>query len=83
MTYQFHGCNLSHYPYTNTSSSSRARRGINNPDSKVHGVNTGPTCVLAAPDGPHVGPMNLAIREHLILCKYPSQHLTAMTTAGL
>ena len=23
----------------------------------------GPTWVLSAPDGPHVGPMNLAIRE--------------------
>ena len=33
-----------------------------NPDSKVHGFNMGPTWVLSAPDGPHVGPMNLAIR---------------------
>ena len=33
------------------------------PDSKVHGYNMGPTWVLSAPDGPHVGPMNLAIRE--------------------
>ena len=32
------------------------------PDSKVHGANMGPTWVLAAPVGPHVGPMNLAIR---------------------
>ena len=32
------------------------------PDSKVLGVNMGPTWVLAAPDGPHVGPMNLAMR---------------------
>ena len=31
------------------------------PDSKVHGANMGPTWVLSAPDGPHVGPMNLAI----------------------
>ena len=31
------------------------------PDSKVHGTNLGPTWVLSAPDGPHVGPMNLAI----------------------
>ena len=35
------------------------------PDSKVHGANMGPTWVLAAPDGPHVGPMNLAIRDSL------------------
>ena len=32
------------------------------PDSKVHGANMGPTAVLSAPDGPHIGPMNLAIR---------------------
>ena len=31
-------------------------------DSKVHGVNMGPTWVLSAPDGSHVGPMNPAIR---------------------
>ena len=30
--------------------------------AKVHGANTGPTWVLWDPDGPHVGPMNLAIR---------------------
>ena len=33
----------------------------NFPDSKVHGPNMGPTWVLAAPNEPHVGPMNLAI----------------------
>ena len=32
------------------------------PDSKVHGVNMGHTWVMSAPDGPNVGPMNLAIR---------------------
>ena len=32
------------------------------PHSKVHGANMGPTWALLAPDGPHVGPMNLAIR---------------------
>ena len=37
----------------------------NVPDSKVHGANVGPTWVLSAPDGPHVGPMNLAIRGDL------------------
>ena len=30
-------------------------------DSKVHGSNMGPTWVLSAPDGPHVGPMDLTI----------------------
>ena len=33
------------------------------PDNKVHGANMGSTWVLSAPDGPHVGPMNLAIRD--------------------
>ena len=37
-----------------------------NPDSKVHGANMGPTWVLSAPDEPHVGPMNLAIRDGLM-----------------
>ena len=35
------------------------------PDSKVHGANMGPTWVLSAPDGPHLGPMNLAVRDLL------------------
>ena len=35
---------------------------LDSPDSKVHGANMGPTWVLPAPDGPHVGPMNLATR---------------------
>ena len=36
------------------------------PDSKVHGANMGPTWVLSAPGGPHVGPINLAIRVYLL-----------------
>ena len=36
------------------------------PDSKVHGTNMGSTWVLSAPDGPHVGPMNLAIRALVV-----------------
>ena len=32
------------------------------PNNKIHGTNMGSTWVLSAPDGPHVGPMNLAIR---------------------
>ena len=35
------------------------------PDSKVHGANLGPIWVLSAPDGPHVGPRNLAISASL------------------
>ena len=41
---------------------------IDNPDSKVRAANTGPTWVLSAPDGPQVGPMNLAIWE-VLLCQ--------------
>ena len=37
------------------------------PDNKVHGANMGPTWVLLAPDGPHAGPMNIAIRDESIL----------------
>ena len=36
------------------------------PYSKVQGANMGPTWVLSAPDGPHVGPMNLAIRVSIL-----------------
>ena len=32
------------------------------PESRVHGATIGPTWVLSAPDGLHVGPMNFAIR---------------------
>ena len=35
------------------------------PDSKVHETYMGPTWVLSAPGGHHVGPMNLAIRVTL------------------
>ena len=35
-------------------------------DNKVHGANMGPTWVLSAPDGPHVGTMNLAIWEAML-----------------
>ena len=31
--------------------------------NQVHGANMGPIWVLSVPDGPHVGPLNLAIRE--------------------
>ena len=31
------------------------------PDSKIHGANMGPTWVLVAPGGPHVGHTTLAI----------------------
>ena len=34
------------------------------PDSKINGANMGSTWVLSVPDGPHVGPMNLAIWDY-------------------
>ena len=37
------------------------------PDSKVHGTNMGPTWILSAPVGPHVGPMNLAIKADMLI----------------
>ena len=43
------------------------------PDSKVHGANMGPTWVLSALGGPHVGPMNLVIRD------VPSFQLVSLT----
>ena len=45
------------------------------PDSKVHGTNIRPTWVLPAPDGPHVGPMNLAIRDTTPRCNGPPMSL--------
>ena len=39
------------------------RNFIHNPDNRTHGANMGPTWVLPTPDGPHVGPMSLAIWE--------------------
>ena len=41
------------------------RHGIN-PDSKVHGANMGPIWGRQDPGGPHVDPINLAIRESVI-----------------
>ena len=41
---------------------------INIPGSNVHGAHMGPTWVLSALDGPHVGPMTIAISDALC-CK--------------
>ena len=49
-----------------------------NHDSKVYGTYLGPTWGRQDPDGPHVGPMNLAIWERLcrhILCNILHQAL--------
>ena len=45
------------------------------PDSKVHVAHLGPTWVLSAPGGPHVGPMNLVIRLSTTqMCRLHSEH---------
>ena len=49
------------------------------PDSKVHGANVGPTWVLSAPDGPHVGPMDFAIRV-VILVRFSGLYYWCQTT---
>ena len=49
------------------------------PDSKAHGANMGPTWVLSAPDGPHVGSMNLAIRD----CVDEGSYASSMGCAAL
>ena len=60
------GCNYLSMPKTRAGFAKK-KKGTqwHNPESRVHGPNMGPTWVLSAPDGPHVGPMNLAIREWL------------------
>ena len=57
------GGHLGNMPYYDINFTSIHVMVYMNPDSKVHGANMGPTWVLSDPDGPHVGPMNLAIRE--------------------
>ena len=44
------------------------------PDSKVHGANMGPIWGWHDPDGPHVGPMNLAFWEYNSSCKSAFQN---------
>ena len=40
------------------------------PDNNFHWAHIGPTWVLSAPDGPHVGPMNLAIRVVIVMVSF-------------
>ena len=51
----------------NVSVSKLENKNWNIPDSTVHGASKGPTLVLSAPGGPHVGPVNLATRDVYIL----------------
>ena len=62
-------CNLSPHPLK-TNNLNFLKRQLHiicvfYPNSNIHGANMGPTWVLLAPDGPHVGPMNLVIWVHL------------------
>ena len=63
--HQPHGCLLNRLFRRRSKKTSKLRvtglKLLHDPDSKIHGANMGPTWVLSAPDGPHVGPMNLAI----------------------
>ena len=54
------------------SSECNSPKGQVSPDNKVHGANMGPTWVVSAPDGPHVGPVKLVMQG-------PQQLLSAMT----
>ena len=49
------------------------------PDNKYHGANMGSIWVLSAPDGSHVGPMNLAIRVAAVGCQ-PDEPLASLVT---
>ena len=52
------------------------------PDSKAHWANMGPTWVLSAPGGPHVGPMNLAIRGAPLCSRTSQASIWCMTLHG-
>ena len=56
-----------------------------NLDSKVHGANMGPTWVLSAPGGSHVGPINLAMGISIEVCVQslnPMQHILQSNNAS-
>ena len=57
-----HHCYLYDYMSLYKTTLTQSSQNKMDQESKVHGVNMGPIWVLSAPDGPHVGPMNLAIR---------------------
>ena len=54
--------NITRY-WIHTGDHDQQTKNITIPDSKVHGANMGPFWGRQDPGGPHVGPMNLAIRE--------------------
>ena len=69
---------LAHWAPTESSSIPFSHSGWCNPDSKVHGANMGPIWVLSALNGPHVGPMNLAIRS-VVQPAWPMEELHAFS----
>ena len=81
----FHCCILLKIKLTTTTSQWMLFNSVlsmpnGHPDSKVHGANMGPTCVLSAPGGPHVGPMNLALRV-LVWIMTADMHHTIVQTS--
>ena len=70
--------------YANYGSLSFTKGIMTFPNSKVHGPNLGPTWVLSAPDEPHAGPMNLAIRVGIayIPLNYIQIYYIPHTTTG-
>ena len=54
-------------------------------DSKVNGANMVPIWVLSAPDGPHVGPTNLAIRaaSKFFFCRFGERLVSKIQWAVL
>ena len=54
---------------------------INTPDSKVHGANMGPIWGRQDPGGPHVGPMNFIMWDHVLrLCQSIMQQTKIRST---
>ena len=66
---------MEHKPF---GTDTKQRLKYNFTDSKVQGANMGPTWVLSAPDGPHVGPMNLAIRVRDPTCNPKVPYLSVL-----
>ena len=52
-------------------------------DNKVHGANMGPTWVLSDPEGPHVGPMNHAIRIRALRIKFNTSPVETYSLTGI
>ena len=46
-------------------------------DNKVNGAHLGPTWVLSAPDGHHVGPINLVIRDIFKYCSIDTGEISS------